>query len=82
MDGNYVPNISVGTGEFADIHEITNLPIDLHLMVLNPYDAVDYFKVAPNDYVSFHPDTTENPKDAIGKNQLCCRSECLDTLFY
>ena len=67
MDGNYVPNISIGTGEFADIHSITDLPIDLHLMVLNPGDAVDYFKVQKDDYVSFHPDTVDNPKDVLKK---------------
>lgn len=67
MDGNYVPNISVGTGEYADIHDITNLPLDLHLMVQNPDVAVDYFKVLPGDYVSFHPDTIDDPASLLKK---------------
>ncbi len=67
MDGNYVPNISIGTGEYADIHSITDLPLDLHLMVLNPEQAVDYFKVMPGDYVSFHPDTIDDPASLLKK---------------
>ena len=67
MDGNYVPNISIGTGEFADIHSITNLPIDLHLMVLNPDQAVEYFDVKPGDYVSFHPENSEDPAALLCK---------------
>lgn len=67
MDGNYVPNISIGTQIYANIHEITNLPLDLHLMVLNPDKAVDYFKVEPGDYVSFHPDTIDNPGALLKK---------------
>ena len=67
MDGNYVPNISVGTGIYADIHSITDLPLDLHLMVQNPDVAVDYFKVMAGDYVSFHPDTIEDPASLLKK---------------
>ena len=67
MDGNYVPNISVGTGEYADIHEISKLPLDLDLMVLNPEKAVDYFKVLPGDYVSFHPENSEDPAALLCK---------------
>ena len=67
MDGNYVPNISVGTGEYADIHSITDLPLDLHLMVLNPEQAVEYFKVMPGDYVSFHPENSEDPAALLDK---------------
>ncbi len=67
MDGNYVPNISVGTGEYADIHDITKLPLDLHLMVVNPEAAVDYFKVMPGDYVSFHPENSEDPAALLCK---------------
>lgn len=61
MDGNYVPNISIGTGMYAAIHEISNIPIDLHLMVQNPDVAVDYFNILAGDHVSFHPETAEKP---------------------
>lgn len=67
MDGNYVPNISIGTQIYANIHEITYLPLDLHLMVLNPDKAVDYFKIMPNDYVSFHPDTIDDSESLLKK---------------
>lgn len=61
MDGNYVPNISIGTYMYSCLHEITDIPLDLHLMVLNPDVAIDYFDVKAGDYVSFHPDTIDDP---------------------
>lgn len=57
MDGNYVPNISLGTGCYKALREETKLPLDLHLMVQNPDKAIDYFDVHEGDFVSFHPQT-------------------------
>lgn len=67
MDGNYVPNISIGTLMYSSLHKITDIPLDLHLMVLNPDVAIDYFDVRPNDYVSFHPDTIKDPRALLEK---------------
>lgn len=61
MDGNYVPNISIGTGMYADIHKISDMPLDLHLMVVNPDVAIDYFDVQEGDWVSFHPEMCPAP---------------------
>ena len=61
LDGNFAPNISIGTGMFSAIHEISDMPIDLHLMVINPDVALDYFKVKKGDWVSFHPETVYAP---------------------
>ena len=56
MDGHYVPNITIGSQEFRAIHEVSKLPIDLHLMTFNPYKTMDYFDIKKGDRVSFHPD--------------------------
>ena len=67
MDGNFVPNIMLGTGEYKDIHEVTNIPLDLHLMCVNPDIAVDYFDIKENDRVCFHPQTVDDPKSLLEK---------------
>lgn len=67
MDGTFVPNIMLGTCEFSDIHEVTDLSIDLHLMCINPDVAVDYFDVRKNDRVCFHPQTVANPASLLKK---------------
>lgn len=67
MDGNYVPNISIGSLMYKSIHEISDIPLDLHLMVVNPDVAIDYFDIRPGDYVSFHPDTLKNPALLLNK---------------
>lgn len=67
MDGNFVPNIMLGTGEYKDIHEVTEIPLDLHLMCVNPDVAVDYFDIKENDRVCFHPQTVGDPKSLLEK---------------
>lgn len=62
MDGQYVPNISLGTGHFAALREVSCLPRDLHLMTLTPEVTYTYFDVQPGDRVSFHPDTCADSK--------------------
>ena len=56
MDGHYVPNIMLGTNTFDDIRSMTNLPMDVHLMCLEPERYISYFKFREGDWVSFHPE--------------------------
>lgn len=61
MDGHFVPNITLGVCEFNAIRELTNIPIDVHLMTNEPEKFIDYFKLKENDKISFHPETTKEP---------------------
>ena len=61
MDGHYVPNVMLGSAFFKDIASITKLPIDVHLMTLEPEKFVEYFPFRENDYCCFHPETTNQP---------------------
>ncbi|NEU31071.1 ribulose-phosphate 3-epimerase [bacterium LRH843] len=59
MDGHYVPNLFLPTSIVKAIK--TNYPnviADVHLMVSNPHDYIDYLKEYGADYVSFHIDST------------------------
>ena len=58
MDGSYVKNIMLGTNIYNDVKRISKLPVDIHLMVNNPENFLNYFKPKDNDRICFHPETT------------------------
>lgn len=54
MDGSFVPNISFGAKIVSDINKITDLPLDVHLMINNPEKYINEFHRAGADYISVH----------------------------
>lgn len=58
MDGRYVPNITFGIPVVECIRDITDLPFDAHLMIVEPEKyALEFIKAGVN-MVSFHMDAT------------------------
>jgi len=57
MDGHFVPNITVGPAIVSDIRKITKLPLDVHLMIDNPFELADRFIASGADKLSFHIET-------------------------
>lgn len=54
MDGHFVPNISFGYTVLRNLKNITNIPLDSHLMVQNPYDYIDDFDKIGSKYITIH----------------------------
>lgn len=54
MDGIFVDNISFGLPVLSAMRKITDLPIDVHLMILQPYKFIERFAKARADVISFH----------------------------
>jgi len=54
MDGRFVPNISFGPKVISDVNKITDLPLDVHLMIENPENFIDEFYEAGADMISVH----------------------------
>jgi ribulose-phosphate 3-epimerase len=54
MDGVFVPNISFGIPVINHIKKITNKPLDVHLMIINPDKYIQYFKDAGADILTVH----------------------------
>lgn len=54
MDGNFVPNISFGSGLIKAIRPITDLTFDVHLMVDEPIRMIDDFVDAGADIITIH----------------------------
>lgn len=67
MDGNFVPNISIGIPVVAAIHRIAEIPLDVHLMIDRPVRYVERFCDAGAGIVTIHAeaDTTENNLKAL-----------------
>ena len=60
MDGNFVPNIALGTDFIKQLKQRTNIPLDLHLMVEEPGRLLDSFAFGEGDYVSVHFETAKH----------------------
>jgi len=58
MDGHFVPNITFGVPILKAVRRITNIPIDVHLMITNPEDFVDIFIEEGADVVEVHFETS------------------------
>ena len=54
MDGHFVPNITIGPDIVKQIHSISNLDLDVHLMVENPSFWVEKFANAGAYSISVH----------------------------
>lgn len=54
MDGHFVPNITIGSLVVEAIRPITNLPLDVHLMIENPDQYIEAFAKAGADYITVH----------------------------
>ena len=67
MDGLFVPNISIGIPVVAAIRRITDLPLDVHLMIDRPIRYVERFCKAGADILTVHveADTEENTRHAL-----------------
>ena len=67
MDGLFVPNISIGIPVVAAIRGITELPLDVHLMIDRPIRYVERFCKAGADILTVHveADTEENTRHAL-----------------
>lgn len=57
MDGHYVPNLTFGSGVVRQLRPYTKLPFDVHLMVTNPDQMINWFAGAGADIITVHAET-------------------------
>lgn len=65
MDGNFVPNITFGPVVVAAIRSISQLPLDVHLMIGHPEAFADDFIKVGADWLSFHAEVAANPRELL-----------------
>jgi ribulose-phosphate 3-epimerase len=54
MDGRFVPNLTIGPPVVAAIRKVTKLPLDVHLMMVEPEKLIDAFVAAGADGLTVH----------------------------
>ena len=67
MDGIFVPNITFGPGVVKGMRKVSDLVLDVHLMMDRPIRYVKHFCEAGADYLTIHveADTPENTREAL-----------------
>ena len=63
MDGHFVPNISFGYSILNDISQVTDLYLDVHLMITDPMKYVDEFMKAHASSITAHIEAFSNEQD-------------------
>ena len=67
MDGHFVPNISIGPPVVKSIRKSTDMFLDCHLMISDPYAYVDAFAKSGADLIAFHIESNSDVKKTIDK---------------
>ncbi len=60
MDGHFVPNLSFGLPVVEAVRRVTDLALDVHLMVSEPQPFLRPFRQAGADFLTFHVETVED----------------------
>jgi len=58
MDGCFVPNITIGPAFVRSLKSVTDLPLDVHLMIREPEKYVEAFAEAGAAYITVHVEAT------------------------
>ena len=77
MDGQFVPNITIGIPVVQALRNVTELPLDVHLMIERPVRYVEEFVKAGADYLTIHveADQPQNTLEALDKiHALGCKA--------
>lgn len=67
MDGRFVPNLMLGTESIKHLREMTSIPLDIHMMVENPEEKLDWFDIQPGEYVAVHVESTKHLQRTLTK---------------
>jgi len=54
MDGHFVPNLTIGPSFVRELKRITQVPLDVHLMISNPHVQLDWYLDAGADLLTIH----------------------------
>lgn len=65
MDGEFVPNFAISPPFIAAVREITDVPFDVHIMVMHPLRYIDALAAAGADLITFHIESADEPNDVI-----------------
>lgn len=65
MDGQFVPNISFGLPIVEAVRRVTDLPLEVHLMIADPARYIDRFRAAGADTMAIHVEAVPDPRPVL-----------------
>lgn len=65
MDGEFVPNFGLGSDYIRGLRELTNIPLDIHMMVASPEYKFKWVGIQNTDTVSIHYESTPQIQRAL-----------------
>jgi ribulose-phosphate 3-epimerase len=65
MDGHFVPNLSYGLPIVEALRGLTDLPLDVHLMISNPQQYIQQFVDAGSDILTIHAEAVDDPRPVL-----------------
>lgn len=71
MDGHFVPNLTLGPKAVAAINRSTELFLDVHIMVYNPFDYIERLVESGADRITFHFEATEEVEETLNYIRKC-----------
>lgn len=71
MDGNFVPNLTLGPKAVAAINRATTMFLDVHIMVYHPFDYIEQLVESGADQITFHFEATEDVEDTLNYIRKC-----------
>ena len=71
MDGQFVPNITLGAPVIKCLRLGTKATFDVHLMIERPGDAIEAFAAAGADIITFHLEATPHPHRVMQTIKAC-----------
>lgn len=71
MDGHFVKNLTLGPKAVAAINRETELFLDVHIMVYNPFDYVERLVEAGANRITFHFEATEAVEETLAYIRKC-----------
>ena len=75
MDGRFVPNLTFGAKIIESVRKLTKLPLDVHLMVVEPENYFDDFAAAGANGMSIHTEVSPHLQRQLSRiRELGCRA--------
>lgn len=60
MDGHFVPNLTIGPPVVKALKRVADIPLDVHLMIDNAEDTVEWYLDAGADWVTVHAEACDH----------------------
>jgi ribulose-phosphate 3-epimerase len=65
MDGYFVPNLTFGMPIVRTLRRLTTLPLDVHLMIVDPGRYVEEFVACGADFLTIHAEATDDVRGVL-----------------